>query len=929
LTEQLATATASVTTLTADLATANATVTTLTADLATANAATATLQGTYDALVASNATLQAAYDALANPAPASITLTSSSENVSVQLTTGNDTITAANGTLGAGDVIADPSATDSDAMVVTHSGATLASTGVISNVENITINAASTSTFTVTDASGITGGAVTVNLTTPGGASQATISDIGSNTTVTAGERVATLIVDTGADRSDLTVVGGTGATTVNGSANKLTTATIDASAGTSVDVEFGAESSGITITAGSTTVDINDGTKAEVSNLTLNASTATTVTADFDDDSSNINLTTGTGAVAIGAGGEAGVNTGLVIDASASEAAVAVNVLDGSDVTLTVGSDSTGITVDSTSTAATTDDGSSITITADAADIGSGITDFDTVNLTLNGTASTVTLDDSVYDLTVSATAAAQTVQALTESVDGTITLNGAYAINLEMDPTDVDGTDTLTVVSDGAADHILELKTNAQAADTDLTGVDTDVDIQFNVAMAAAGTGEFTLANGATVLFETAQTNNLGFTAAAANSTATVDITTANNAGVHAFTNMATLTITADGDNSNAHTFTVDSDTAGTQGAIAVTGSKDITLSGSTDASSVDASAMTGDLTATLSATVDTITGGAGDDTFTAYNGDFTVDGGAGDDTLNTGAVDFSDDTVSISNVEVINVATNSAVFLQGQLGGTETITGTTGTLEIEGAATDDTINLSGFANGLTQAVDGTGLLIIDSGAGADTLTGSSSNDLFLAGAGADTIVAGNGQDNIVGGTGGDTIDLTETSANSVADFVGYTALTDWAASVGAAGGTFSGHDVISGFRTTSDQLRFDAGFTDGDTSAIVAVADRIIAAADVSASTAASTALNDLSAAEFTDVDSVLAYINDASVMGGTFTYTGGADELLAVTDATSGSTAIYHVDSADTTITATEVSLVAVVDAILVSGDIDIA
>ena len=38
------------------------------------------------------------------------------------MTTSSDSVTADNGTVGAGDVIADPSATDSDTMTIAHTG---------------------------------------------------------------------------------------------------------------------------------------------------------------------------------------------------------------------------------------------------------------------------------------------------------------------------------------------------------------------------------------------------------------------------------------------------------------------------------------------------------------------------------------------------------------------------------------------------------------------------------------------------------------------------------------------------------------------------------------------------------------------------------------------------------------------------------------
>ena len=84
-----------------------------------------------------------------------------------------------------------------------------------------------------------------------------------------------------------------------------------------------------------------------------------------------------------------------------------------------------------------------------------------------------------------------------------------------------------------------------------------------------------------------------------------------------------------------------------------------------------------------------------------------------------------------------------------------------------------------------------------------GTDTITGGDGADTINSGAGADTITAGEGADIVLAGAGGDTINLTETT--SAADNVGILALTDGAAAV-AAGGTFSGFDVITGLRNYS---------------------------------------------------------------------------------------------------------------------------
>jgi hypothetical protein len=911
----------------------DATIATLTTAKEAAEASLASLQTTYDALVASNAELQTSYDALANPVAASITLTTSGENVSTQLTTANDTITAANGTLNAGDVIADPSSTDNDSMVITHSGATLASTGVISNVENITINAASTSTFTITSASGITGGNVTVNLTTPGGASQATISDIGSSTTVTAGDRVATLIVDTTADRSDITVVGGTGATTVNGNGSKLTTANIDASAGTTVDVEFGANSSDITVTAGSGNIDLNQGDAVKVTGLTLNGATGNDTAVELGANSSNINIVSGKGDLDINNGATVKV-TGLVVDASAialnaagtADENVDIGLGVGSDLTLTVSSAAADIDIDGDAVSETTDAGITVTVTADAADISNGITDIDTVNLILNGTSSTVTLDDEVSVFSASATAATQTldITAIDNLGSAGGTLSGDYAITMTATTNNMDEE---VLSSDGAATHVLNLST-AQTTDVDLSGVDADIRIELGAAMnaVAGGARYFQLGNGQTIGAEVAQTNNISFTSTSAISGVTLDLTDAANTGDFIFTNVGTVTVTAEAANTTATTITVDSDTAGTQGAILISGSKNMVLHGDTDASSVTSSGFTGNLTATLSATVDTITSGSGDDSFTAYNGDFTVDGGAGDDTLTTGAVDFSDDTISISNIEVIALGTNAATFLNGQLSGSETVTGTTGDLTITGAATDDTINLSGFTNGLTQGTNVTGGFLKASGAaGADTITGSSSNDVLVGGAGADTITAGNGTDYVTGGTGADVIDLTEATANSAADYLIISSVLDGSAD-GVAGGSFTGYDVVTGFLSGTDKVIGDTN--NAYTTTTVGTALFSGGAVTVIASTGATLAASDLTGTTALDVDSVVAFLADGTVSTAVG-YTANEKHLLAITDATGDQTFLYALESADTTFVADEINLLAVIDDVVVAGDLVIA
>jgi len=85
-------------------------------------------------------------------------------------------------------------------------------------------------------------------------------------------------------------------------------------------------------------------------------------------------------------------------------------------------------------------------------------------------------------------------------------------------------------------------------------------------------------------------------------------------------------------------ALTITSDVPGAGASTTITITGDDNLTISGTTTATTVNASAFTGDLTITAAAT--TVSGGSGDDTITGSAAQNTINGNAGDDTINAGA-------------------------------------------------------------------------------------------------------------------------------------------------------------------------------------------------------------------------------------------------------------------------------------------------
>ncbi|MBK1618578.1 hypothetical protein CKO42_09030 [Lamprobacter modestohalophilus] len=398
-----------------------------------------------------------------------------------------------------------------------------------------------------------------------------------------------------------------------------------------------------------------------------------------------------------------------------------------------------------------------------------------------------------------------------------------------------------------------------------------------------------------------------------------------------------------------------------AGANAVVNVTGATDLTLTAVT-AKEIAAGGFTGNLAATLSANMNKITTGSGDDTFTAYDGDFTIMANGGSDTLNVvDSLDLSDNTVSMTGIDVINInsdgdaAVDTLKLKSSILDGTSYVVKGNETTDpdiLEAVMDATTLDLSSLVvdttsatvtvtntavNGIAQSIQGSngadtlnsvgagnvtmngngGNDSITTAGGADVINGGAGNDNIVSGAGNDTVTGGEGADNITGGGGADTIILTETT--SAEDNVIYAALTDGSAA-GQVGGTFTGFDVITGFNTTVDDLIFDSNYqNDG------AVDTSFISASTVVAGTAATSAANDLTAADITNVDKVAAFLSD-----GTYTTSGaGNDDLVAITF--DDFTALYTVTDAagGGDIVAGEISLLGTVDETLVTGDLVIA
>ena len=272
---------------------------------------------------------------------------------------------------------------------------------------------------------------------------------------------------------------------------------------------------------------------------------------------------------------------------------------------------------------------------------------------------------------------------------------------------------------------------------------------------------------------------------------------------------------------------------------------------------------------------------------------------------------------DIVVVNNAVITNQTITGSTTLINQIttgAGNDTITG--------GAAAD----VIAAGNGTNSVTAGGGNDTITTGTGADTIDAGAGSDVVISGTGNDSITAGEGIDYILAGAGADTIVLTETT--SAADNVQFVAVTEGSAA-GVAAGTFSGFNVITGFTTGTDDLVFDSNVTNDNTGIQndTIQTDILAGTVFVVAGSAAVNALNDIDATNYTNVDQVVNFYSDL-IVANTITADGTNADLLAVTFGTGANamTALYHITDDGAGLDATEVMLIATVDATLVGTDI---
>ncbi|SEM52367.1 Hemolysin-type calcium-binding repeat-containing protein [Loktanella fryxellensis] len=146
------------------------------------------------------------------------------------------------------------------------------------------------------------------------------------------------------------------------------------------------------------------------------------------------------------------------------------------------------------------------------------------------------------------------------------------------------------------------------------------------------------------------------------------------------------------------------------------------------------------------------DTVDMGAGDDVFRLFDrfGDDSVTGGNGGE--------VTGDTLDGSAVTDDLTVTLSAPGAGTLTDGSDTVTFT----QIEGVVTGSGDDRVTGSTGSDRIATGAGADTIDGGAGDDTIDGGAGNDSIIGGAGNDSILAGAGADRIEGGAGDDRIDL-----------------------------------------------------------------------------------------------------------------------------------------------------------------------
>jgi hypothetical protein len=708
-------------------------------------------------------------------------------------TAGNDTITGTGTTYTTGDLIVDASSADADVMTVTFTGDSEA-VPTIAGIETMNFNLDAVATAATggipgdtaltfgMDLNGINGGNVVMGVTkSPSTVTGYAVENVSDGTTVSSALTATRVSAEADADITlNLTAATTNLLTAQTGTADNLTVVATGSGILTVSDADA-EEAISLTNAGGGVTVTDLSAATDTLSSLVISAGGAVTIA-----DSNNIGpvtVTTTSGNITVGgtdfdasttvslttAAGDITANADDAVTsltASATGDGGAVSAAADGDITInsaalaeTITLTATGGIVLTTSEAA----GTLVLTAGEASTLGQGVSDVETITIASNSTAATpVTFT----------------------SLDGNGTSNGTLDGLVEMDTLNFSGSNSVTFLMPGddlvllAAEDTGATDTAAPLviSDTAMTGGTSRFEIDVSAGANALNTrsmvvdqialsytvnaGEsFLIASGQNFVIAADTGADIAATApAVAGNTMTITLeddavaTSANDIAGITLTNVGTLNIASnDAANSTAGGVVMGAVNVGTANAVNLTGSADITLASAT-AATFNASAYTGALVVSdiNQGGVAAFTGGSGADRFiSTADEDFSVDGGGGLDTLQLdGSRDYSDNTVTIANIETIDIR-DSGSTLAGSVmnGSTALIAGDGGadTLVILATtSTGETIDISNTAT--------TGVVTLTGLAGADSLTGSATTaTTFTGAAGSDAIVGGSGVDTV----------------------------------------------------------------------------------------------------------------------------------------------------------------------------------
>lgn len=368
-------------------------------------------------------------------------------------------------------------------------------------------------------------------------------------------------------------------------------------------------------------------------------------------------------------------------------------------------------------------------------------------------------------------------------------------------------------------------------------------------------------------TLLGSVAAAKATSLTVGGADKDATSGVEYSGSIDIRSATSLTALTSLTLNSSDGAISFGTEELTAAKLATVTVTGDNNVTLGGTTASTaalaSVDASALTGDLTI-----------GRGVDFTTSA----TITGGSGNDTIWMNIQDFGGVAVDAGSQ-----ATNGADTLKLQ--GTMSLGLTVIDLS---SATDQLTQANGSVNGAVQkGFESVDLSALAGSFGAN-ITGSSGANTIVGTGRADNIVAGGGADRITGGAGDDTINLSNGSSTASTDLVDTVVFSAFAS---------NGTDNISGFTAGSggdilEVVGVDTGF------------NATLKVATLSANGATLTSLSGTATASDVDVivllDTGLASAADAlTELDGTATAITDSDGAIVVFyNTTSGAVEVYH-------------------------------